>query len=174
MPKWEEVGRDGQQGGEGALSSFLGSFTVSIDEKGRIPLPPGIRAGLPASSDGTLVITRGLDGCYDGYPPDEWARRLQKLRSIPDRRSGRYFRRRIVGEAALCKMDKRNRILLPQEVIRDLGVKESLLIIGHIDHIEFWSPAAYDSYVGSQQASLEDILEDLDQMNSNPGSHNGL
>ena len=47
---------------------FIGEYSHSIDEKGRVSLPVKFRARLASG----CVITRGIDKCLWVYPLDEW------------------------------------------------------------------------------------------------------
>jgi MraZ protein len=151
------------------LSSFIGTFNFTVDAKGRFSIPASLREGLAASADATFVISKGPEGCLDAYPVDEWTRRVKVLRSIPNKRLGRYYKRLILGGAKRCKMDSHHRILVPPDLLRTVGIENSVLILGQLDHLEFWDPDTYQAYVDSQQIPLEDVLEEMDtQLGDNP------
>jgi MraZ protein len=150
------------------LSNLIGGFTHSVDKKGRFNVPAQIRAGMAASADGTFVVSRGPEGCLDAYPQDEWNRRVRVLRSIPNKKRGRYYKRRILGDAVICKMDIHNRILIAPEVLRGVGIESRVFILGQLDHLELWDPDAYASYTGSHDTPIEDVLEEIeDQVDRN-------
>lgn len=144
------------------MSSLIGGFTHSVDKKGRFNVPAQMRTGLAASADATFVISRGPEGCLDAYPLDEWNRRVRVLRSIPNRKRGRFYKRQILGAAILCKMDIHNRILIPPEILRDVGIEGRVLILGQLDHLELWDPEAYETYTGSHDTPIEDVLEEIE------------
>jgi MraZ protein len=144
------------------LSNLIGGFTHSVDKKGRFNVPAQIRAGLADSADATFVISRGPEGCLDAYPQDEWNRRVRVLRSIPNKKRGRYYKRRILSDAVICKMDVHNRILIPPEILREVGIKGRVFILGQLDHLELWDPDAFGGYTGSHNIPIEDVLEDID------------
>jgi MraZ protein len=144
------------------VSNFLGTFSFAVDEKGRFSIPSHIRSGLAGSADGTFVVSRGLDGCLDAYPLDEWTRRIKLLRSLPNKRSGRLYKRLIVGGAKLCKMDGHKRILVPPDMLKSVGIDGTVLIIGQLDHLEFWAPDAYQAYLAEHDTPIEDVLEELE------------
>ncbi len=151
------------------MSSFVGSFRFSVDEKGRFSIPAPLRSGLALSAEGVFVVTPGPEGCLDAYPDDEWRRRLQMLRSVPGGTSGRYYRRLIAGQARQCKMDRQNRILVPPVLLRSVGITKTVLILGQLDHLELWDPTAYRDYIDAQQIPLEDVLEEIEtQLRDNP------
>jgi MraZ protein len=144
------------------VSNLVGGFTHAVDKKGRFNIPAQMRAGLAASADGTFFISPGPEGCLDAYPLDEWNRRIQVLRSIPNKKRGRYYKRQILGTAALCRMDVHNRILVPPEILQGVGIEGRVLILGQLDHLELWNPEAYRRYVGSHAIPIEDVLEEIE------------
>ena len=150
------------------MSNLIGGFTHSVDRKGRFNVPAQIRSGLAASADATFVISHGPEGCLDAYPQDEWNRRVRVLRSIPNEKQGRYYKRRILGAAVLCKMDVHNRILIPPDILREVGIEGRVLILGQLDHLELWDPETYERYTGSHDIPIEDVLEEIeDQVRGN-------
>lgn len=144
------------------MSSFTGTFKHAVDRKGRFSVPAQVIAGLAALADGGFVVAPGPDCCLDAYPKDEWARRVRALRSLPAGRAGRYYKRVTVGEARECKIDSHNRILVPQEILARVGVTNSVLIVGQLDHLELWQPKAYEAYLAAQTTTIEDVIEDID------------
>jgi MraZ protein len=144
------------------LSNLIGAFRFTVDGKGRLSVPAPLRTGLANSADDTFVLSQGPDGCLDAYPLDEWIRRITVLRSIPNKKLGRYYKRIIFGGAKRCRMDSHNRILVPPELLKHADIKDSVLIIGQIDHLEFWDPQAYDRYVENQKIPLEEVLEEIE------------
>jgi MraZ protein len=144
------------------LSDLIGGFTHAVDKKGRFNIPAQMRAGMAAGADSTFVVSPGPEGCLDAYPLDEWNRRIGVLRSIPNKRRGRYYKRQILGTAVLCRMDVHNRILIPPEILREAGIEGQVLILGQLDHLELWNPEAYKRYVGSHEVPIEDVLEEIE------------
>jgi MraZ protein len=153
------------------VSNFIDSFLFSVDEKGRFNIPAPARLGLAHSADDTFIVSRGPEGCLDAYPLDEWTRRVKVLRSIPNKKRGRYYKRLILRNAKRCKMDSHNRILVPPELLRSVGIEREVLIVGQLDHLELWNPVTFESVTEAQDVPLEDVLEEIeDQVNRNGSS----
>ena len=151
------------------MSDLIGQYKFTVDSKGRFSIPATLRAGLASSADGTFVVSPGPEGCLDAYPLDEWMRRIRVLRSIPNQRIGRYYKRIILGGARRCRMDSHSRILVPPELLKSMGIRKSVLIIGQLDHLELWDPKSYSAYLKTQQIPLEDVIEEIEtQINRNP------
>jgi len=144
------------------LSKFSGTFKFAVDKKGRLSVPTPIREEVASSADSTFVVHPGADNCLEAYPKDEWTRRVQLLRTLPAGRSGRYYRRVIIGGARPCKMDSHHRILIPPELLAQVGITDTVVIIGQLDHLELWQPERYQAYLAAQHIPLEDILEEIE------------
>jgi len=54
------------------MAAFRGSYTHSIDHKGRVSIPARFRRLLSGEAGETFVILRGLDACVWLYPSDEF------------------------------------------------------------------------------------------------------
>jgi MraZ protein len=164
-PKWTIRGYERS---EAALSDFIGGFIFSVDDKGRFNVPAPHRLGLAASADKTFVVAPGPEGCLDAYPLDEWVRHVRKLRRIPNKKLGRYYKRVILAPAKRCKLDGHNRILVPPDLLRSVGIKAEVFILGQLDHIELWDPRRYQSISKERKMPLEDALEQIeDELNGN-------
>jgi MraZ protein len=144
------------------VSQFAGAFRHAVDRKGRMSVPTQLSEGLALSADGIFVVVPGPEGCLDAYPTDEWTRRVQIVRSMPGGRLGRFYRRAIIGEARECRIDGHNRILVPPEILRRVGITNSVLIKGQLDHLELWKPEAFEAYMASQTITIEDAIEEID------------
>jgi len=140
------------------MSSFKGSYTYAVDEKGRVNLPAKLRKYLSPESNDTFVVTRGFEKCLFVYPVDEWNRLEQNLRNLssydPEHRR---FIRTLLELASECQLDGQARLSIPQELREYSSIGDEVRIIGTLDKIELWDPKVYNDYKKSQPESYEDI-----------------
>jgi len=140
------------------MSSFKGSYTYAVDEKGRVNLPAKLRKYVSPESNDTFVVTRGFEKCLFVYPVDEWNKLEQNLRNLssydPEHR---MFIRALLEFASECQLDGQARISIPQELREYSRIEDEVRIIGTLDKIELWDPAVYEDYKKSQSESYEDI-----------------
>lgn len=140
------------------MSSFKGSYTYAVDEKGRVNLPSKLRKYLSPESNDTFVVTRGFEKCLFVYPVDEWNRLEQNLRNLssydPEHRR---FIRTLLELASECQLDGQARLSIPQELREYASIGDEVRIIGTLDKIELWDPKVYNEYKSSQPESYEDI-----------------
>lgn len=134
---------------------FLGEFTHTIDEAGRVTIPSRFRAGLAAG----LVITRGLDRCLVVFPVEEWKKLADKVSALPiTDRSARALRRLVFANASDLTLDKQGRILIPPRLREYLGITNEVVIIGLNTYLELWHPDAWQEERGQVEGG-EDGME---------------
>jgi MraZ protein len=151
------------------LLGFCGSFTCSIDDKGRLSIPAKIRPGDPDSSKRKgipageeLVLTEGLDGCLSLYTIKGWEeyKALVSTQASTQRRT-RYFNRRLYQNTSLVRIDKSGRINIPEKLRKLAGLGKSAMVIGVDQIIEIWSPERYDTYLENYGQTYEEVAEEL-------------
>ena len=144
------------------MVNFLGSYTYTVDHKGRVNVPVKFRKHIRTDEDDTLIITRGLDGCLFVYPIDEWEQIETRLKELPvTRQNTRTFIRMLSSQAVTASLDKQGRIALPRHLLELAGVEAEVLIVGTLDHFELWSPGEYEKVMNESGETYESIAESL-------------
>jgi MraZ protein len=137
---------------------FLGEYQHTLDAKGRVSLPSRFRAEMT----GSLVVSKGLDNCLYVFSAEEYRRFEETLTSGSDfdpkkRRLRRFF----VAGAQDVELDSAGRISL-SPVLRDYaGLKKDVAVTGNGNRIEIWDAAAWATYNGEAEGSIEDLAEEL-------------
>lgn len=121
---------------------FLGEYTHTIDEKGRVTIPARYRGELAAG----LVVTRGFDQNLMIFPVSEWQELASRImeRLLSDE-SVRAFRRRVFAGAVDIEPDRQGRIVLPQYLREFAGIDGEVVIAGLFNYIELWSADAWET-----------------------------
>jgi MraZ protein len=144
------------------VNDFSGEFRFTLDAKKRISIPSGIRKMLPPESEGSLVFTRGFEGCVYVYPNDEWKRLTHKLNALDSFNvKVRDFIRLFVGPAFKTTMDIQGRVLLPDYILEMAKIEKEILLIGSLNKWELWSPAVFEKYIKENNPSLERLAQEI-------------
>ena len=132
---------------------FLGEFSHTIDDKGRLTLPSKFRALLA----GGLVVTRGIDKCLFVFPLNEWQNLAHKVSNLPlADPQAREFRRLLFSGASDDVPDKQGRVLIPQYLREYAGLDGEVVVAGLNTHVEIWSPAAWtEARKGFESGALD-------------------
>ena len=137
---------------------FIGEYSYTIDEKGRITTPPKYRARL---ADG-IVVTRGLDNCLYMYTKKEWEEIAENLGKMPNTdKNARAYARLMLAGAMEVTPDKAGRIVLPQYLRDFAGLKKNVVIAGIYNRIEIWDESAWTKYEKEIEKNSSDIADKL-------------
>ena len=140
------------------MSSFKGSYSYSVDNKGRVNLPAKLRKYVSLDANDTFIVTRGFEKCLYVYPIDEWNKLEQNLRDLssydPEHRR---FMRTLLELASECQLDGQARLIIPLELREFASIRSEVRIVGTLDKIELWDPKIYDEYKNGQPESYENI-----------------
>ena len=142
---------------------FLGEFSHSLDNKGRLTIPAKFRDQLAPG----LVVTRNpSDRCLLIMPQNKWDEVAEKISALPltDKRSA-LLRRAVFSAAEDLKPDRQGRILVSQRLRDYAQIDTEAVIAGVNTFIELWNPTAWEERVLQQLDSGEmdgDLFTALD------------
>lgn len=141
---------------------FMGNYLKSLDDKGRIKLPPKFKETLIADEP-TVVLTRNLDGSINLYPQTEYHKLARYLTSLPKgSQATRTLVRLLIAESFECSIDAQSRINIPTNLLRAAGLLEirQAIVAGVGNFIQIWQPDRYEKSLES--LDLDSIGENLD------------
>jgi MraZ protein len=125
------------------VAELLGTHSYQLDPKGRVSLPARFRE---AFVDGA-VLTLGQDGCLFCFPRVEWEERAREVRARPlSDAEGRAYARMFFGKAEAVDLDSQGRLLIPQRLRNEVGIRREAVVVGVFDRMEIWSREAHERY----------------------------
>src|SRR5918999_2640210 len=100
---------------------FLGRHDYSMDERGRVPMPPRFRGALMQG----LILTQGApDACVRVYPADGFEEQAALYMNEPvTTRTGRVLRRAFFSGAYQAELDAQGRVLIPPPLREFAGLQ---------------------------------------------------
>jgi MraZ protein len=135
---------------------FLGKQDYSMDERGRVPMPPRYR---DAFMQGVILTQGSPDHCIRAYPTDGFEEQAALYMSEPvTTRSGRVRRRAFFSNAYPAELDRQGRVLIPQTLRDYAGLTNHIVVAGAGEWIEIWNTADFDAAVEQEEA---EFLEDM-------------
>lgn len=140
---------------------FMGEYSHTIDDKGRIIIPAKLRNNL----GNNFIITRGLDGCLFIYSNTEWNNIINKYKELPDSKDKRNFMRVFLSGAVVLEYDKQGRINIPSPLVNYAELKRECIIVGVFDRLEIWSKEKWDIFINDNSANLSETLDKLFETN---------
>lgn len=140
---------------------FIGEYSHTIDPKKRLALPSKFRGELGSK----VAVTRGLDNCLVVYPMKVWEELASKLGTLPVGESGtRSFTRLMLSGATDVELDNQGRILLPEYLKVDGGLKKDVTIVGLFNRLEIWDTNRWNKYKTQAEKNTGKIAEELGKL----------
>ena len=63
--------------------------------------------------------------------------------------------------AAEADLDAQGRVLVPAALTRHAGLEREVVVAGNYDHLQLWSPAAWEQHLHAVEGSAEHAAERL-------------
>lgn len=126
------------------MPELLGTHGYQLDPKGRISLPARFRE---AFADGAY-LTLGQDGCLFCFPRGEWEDRSGEVRAAPlSDGEGRAYARMFFGNAEPVELDAQGRLVVPQRLRQQVGIRKEVVVVGVQDRMEIWDRETHERYL---------------------------
>ena len=137
---------------------FIGEYTHSIDQKGRMAVPVKLRKELGSGA----VITRGLDECLWVFTKKEWENLAGKLAALPlsDPKS-RAFSRLMLAGAMEVEFDSQGRALIPGYLKEYASLKNQAVIAGLYSRLEIWNTEKWQAFKQSTEKQTDEISKHM-------------
>ena len=140
---------------------FIGEYSHSIDDKGRLSLPVKFRGKLSSG----CVVTRGLDHCLWVYPSEEWDKLAQSLAALPiTSKNARSFSRLMLAGAMDLKIDNTGRINLPKYLSDYAGIASKVVICGMYNRLEIWPEDGWQEFKKGMEDNSDEIAEQIEEI----------
>ncbi|MBQ8569783.1 MAG: division/cell wall cluster transcriptional repressor MraZ [Oscillospiraceae bacterium] len=135
----------------------MGTYTHTIDAKGRMAFPTKLREQLGDS----FVVTVDTSGCLSAYSEEEWQTVTEKLRALAGA-AAKAAVRRLYANAVQVEPDKQGRILIPKGLREYAALEHDVTVIGNLNHAEIWDSARYAEQ--DAKFSDEELAAALDEI----------
>ncbi len=143
---------------------FRGRFEYSIDDKGRVKIPPKFKEILKKKGVDTLIMTL-FDDCIYVYANDTWEELEKKAMNLPlTNKSARRFKRMFFSSAQDVNLDRQGRVLIPSVLREDLSMDKDVVMLGNLDHIEIWTKEKWDEESSALRESEEELASKIEEL----------
>jgi MraZ protein len=132
---------------------FLGSYEYSMDERGRVPIPPRFRDFFVTG----IILTQGApDRCIRAYPASNFEEQARLYMAEPvTKKAGRVMRRQFFSGAYAAELDRQGRVLIPQPLRGYAALDGQVMLVGVGEGIEIWSASAFREALADEEAEFE-------------------
>lgn len=146
--KWGRVGKPTTRRGD-RVSTFLGSYTYTLDGKGRVSLPAPFRRD---SEDQHYVLLQVEPPSLALYPESGWREVESRLRNLlRDQPESRQWVMSVLANAVEVSPDSQGRILIPSHLQEAAGLESQVRLVGMIDKVDLWNPSEFEGAVEGRE-----------------------
>ncbi|WP_456324970.1 division/cell wall cluster transcriptional repressor MraZ [Desulfonauticus submarinus] len=141
---------------------FRGHTPRTIDTKGRLLLPPDIKAEiLRLSPEGKIMLTN-FDQCVVGYPLPEWEEIEKSFSSLNmANKLFRDFHRFFLSGAMEVCLDKQGRILVPPYLREYAQLRKDVILAGVGRKFEIWDMERFELKRRSVEENFDLVMDKL-------------
>ena len=130
------------------MNTFIGEYTVKIDDKGRMVFPSAFKSLMSADGDMRFVIKKDIfEDCLEMYTFEEWERQSSEVKSRLNlfNRDHALFWREYMRDRAIVEPDgKVGRISVPKKLLEAIGVNKEVVFSGNDYKIEIWAREKFE------------------------------
>lgn len=144
---------------------FVGVYELAIDAKNRLSIPYLLRSKLNAETDGrSFYFLPGWQRGTLAVFPDLLFERMRKGRPPLERLSSKTIEWLTfeLAQCALVDPDTQGRVLIPERLLKRVGISRQAVLTGADDHMVLWSPEAFQEFEGRM---WPDYIERRDEAN---------
>jgi len=139
---------------------LTGTYSRSIDDKGRFAIPRPLRDLMELSESTKLYLAPGTDQSLAVYSAESFTEMGRRLGDGPPTSQGvRAFSRLFYSQASCVEVDRQGRIRIPPALARMAGFDGELVLVGVRDHLEIWEPSRWQAYLTQMQPAYDEIAE---------------
>ena len=130
------------------MNTFIGEYTVKIDDKGRMVFPSAFKSLMSADGDMRFVIKKDIfEDCLEMYTFEEWESQSSEVKSRLNffNRDHAMFWREYMRDRAIVEPDgKVGRISVPKKLLEAIGVNKEVVFSGNDYKIEIWAREKFE------------------------------
>lgn len=143
---------------------FQGEYAISIDDKGRMVIPTGLRDDVARAGSRLVITYNPFDaGSLYLYPHEVWEGVRDRINALPRTRStNRTLQLKLVGAATVVEPDGSARISIPPSQRGTVGIERKAVLVGMGDKLELWSEQAHQAQIRQTLGDDDMAGEDLE------------
>ncbi|MBN1324886.1 MAG: division/cell wall cluster transcriptional repressor MraZ [Alphaproteobacteria bacterium] len=151
------------------MSLFLSSYENRLDTKGRISVPASFRSSVMGENFQGVVLYRSFtNDCIEGLSMS----RMEKLASASDQ-MGVFdtelddLSAMLFADARPLQFDVTGRIVIPEDLLKHAGIKDTAVFVGRGNSFQIWNPSAFKEAQNKSMGNLRKLRPNLKIVSGN-------
>tara|TARA_R110002020_G_scaffold98268_2_gene234079 strand:- start:56685 stop:57149 length:465 start_codon:yes stop_codon:yes gene_type:complete len=143
--------------------SFIGTYEVKADVKGRIMMPVSLKNQMaPILANGFVLKRSVFQPCLELYPMAEWNLLMEKMnRKNRFKKKNNDFIRRFSAGVKVVEVDTTGRLLIPKNLVDIANISKDVVLSSAINIIEIWDKESYEKVLDETAADFAELAEEV-------------
>jgi len=140
------------------MTQFVGTHFGKLDRKGRISVPAPFRAELEAAATSHLVFRISHQHpCIEARSRAVFQHMLDSILRLEHFSEEReILEAGLVADSTMLRLDGEGRLVLPEEMVGEISLAESIAFLGKGDRFEIWDAEAAKKHVAEAKAKVRE------------------
>lgn len=139
---------------------FTGDYEHTIDAKQRLAIPSEIRSRMSPEVHGeSLYLVPGANGALWLWPEKTFERMASAMeQSLLPGEEMMEFEELMFPQSRRLEIDKAGRVRIPESMLAEYGLGQTVVILGMKDHLELRDPAQWKTQRQQRLAKQAEIM----------------
>lgn len=140
------------------MTQFVGTHFGKLDRKGRISVPAAFRAELEAAATSHLVFRISHQHpCIEARSRAVFQHMLESILSLAHFSEERDdLEAGLIADSTMLRIDGDGRLVLPEEMVGEIGLAENVAFLGKGDRFEIWDAEKAKAHVAEAKARVRE------------------
>jgi len=142
------------------MALFLSTFINKIDSKGRVSVPAQFRSSLVNQEfSGVVVYESFVNDCIEGCNIERIRQISESIDNLdPFSQDRDALATALLGGSMQLAIDADGRVIIPQNLLKKAGIKDTAVFVGKGVTFEIWQPKKFEDYMAKSRKEAKDKL----------------
>lgn len=143
------------------MALFLSTYVNKIDKKGRVSVPARFRSVLSDKGLGSVIVFPSLNGdAIEACGMDVMETLLEKIGGFDPLSEDRdSFADTFMADSVELPIDGDGRIMLPRDMLDEVGIGSSCAFVGRGDSFQIWDPEKFTERRKSARSRMRTVKQ---------------
>ena len=145
------------------MINLIGTYECTLDSKGRILLPAGIKKQIDSLLQEGFVLKRSVfQPCLELHPMVEWNQTMYKINKLNRFvKKNNDFIRQFTAGLKNVDIDSNGRLQISKDLIRFAKLEKDIVVASALNVIEIWDKSLYENAVNVNDEDFAKLAEDV-------------
>ena len=145
------------------MVSFIGTYECTLDSKGRILLPSGLKKQLESLLHEGFILKRSVfQPCLELHPMSEWNQVMSKINKLNRFiKKNNDFIRQFTAGLKNIEIDTNGRLQISKDLIQFAKLEKNIVVAASINVIEIWDKDLYEKSVNVNEVDFANLAEEV-------------